>query len=156
MTCSASAYRSSARIRHKERNITDHLPERDRAGVRRRLRQAWDDPEHGRALDRLEQLEAELSHIHPGAAASLREGMAQTLTLTRLGISGPLTRTLASTNPIASMIECVRRTARNVKRWQSGEMALRCTAADTVQARAEERWPRPRRADPDPGPRGPA
>ncbi len=68
--------------------------------MRRRLRQAWDDPERGRALGRLEQLATELSHSHPGAAASLREGMAETLTLTRLRISGPLTRTLASTNPI--------------------------------------------------------
>ena len=41
-------------VRHKERNLLDHLPERDRAGVRRRLRQAWDDTDHARALDRLE------------------------------------------------------------------------------------------------------
>ncbi len=75
------------------------MPERDRAGVRRRLRQAWDDPEHGRALGRLEHLADELAHTHPRAAASLREGMAETLTLTRLGVTGPLTRTLASTNP---------------------------------------------------------
>ncbi len=91
--------------------------------MRRRLRGAWAERDHARALDRLEQLATELSHSHPGAAASLREGMAETLTLTRLGITGPLTRTLASTNPIESMIECVRRTSRNVKRWQSGEMA---------------------------------
>ncbi len=100
VTCSASEHRSSARIRHKERNILDHLPEPDRAGVRRRLRQAWDERDHARALGRLEQLASELSKSHSAAAASLREGMAETLTLTRLGISGPLTRTLASTNPI--------------------------------------------------------
>jgi len=98
-------------IGHKERNVLDHLPERDRAGVRRHLRQAWDERDHDRALGRLEQLATELSVSHPGAAASLREGMAETLTLTRLGITGPLTRTLASTNPIESMIECVRRPA---------------------------------------------
>ena len=126
-------------IRHKERNVLDHLPERDRAGVRRRMRQAWDDTDHGRALDRLEQLASELGRSHPGAAASLREGMAETLTLTRLGITGPLKRTLASTNPIESMIECVRRTARNVKRWQSGEMALRWTAAGMLEAERQFR-----------------
>ncbi len=138
-TCSASARRSSARIRHKERNVLDHLPERDRAGVRRRLRAAWAERDHARALDRLEQLVGELGRSHPGAAASLREGMAQTLTLTRLGITGPLTRTLASTNQIESMIECVRRTARNVKRWQSGEMALRWTAAGMLEAERQFR-----------------
>ena len=70
--------------------MLDHLPERDRDGVCRRLRQAWDDTDHDRALDRLEQLASELGRSHPGAAASLREGMAETLTLTRLGITAPL------------------------------------------------------------------
>ena len=126
-------------VRHKERNVLGHLPERDRPLVRRRLRQAWDDTDHDRALGRLEQLAAELSRTHPGAAASLREGMAETLTLTRLRITGSLTRTLASTNPIESMIECVRRTARNVKRWSSGEMALRWTAAGMLEAEAQFR-----------------
>lgn len=126
-------------IRHKERNVTDHLPERDRAGVRRRLRAAWDDTDHGRALERLQQLAGELERSHPGAAASLREGMAETLTLARLGIDGQLKRTLASTNPIESMIECVRRSARNVKRWSSGEMALRWTAAGMLEAERQFR-----------------
>ena len=126
-------------IRHKERNVLDHLPERDRTGVRRRLRRAWEDTDHNRALDGLELLAGELERSHPGAAASLREGMGETLTLTRLGISGQLKRTLASTNPIESMIECVRRSARNVKRWQSGEMAMRWTAAGMLEAERQFR-----------------
>jgi len=126
-------------VRHKEHNVMDHLPERDRAGVRRRLRAAWDDRDHARALDRLEALATELERSHPGAAASLREGIAETLTLTRLGIDGSLKRTLASTNPIESMIECVRRPARNVKRWSSGEMALRWTAAGMPEAERQFR-----------------
>ncbi len=65
--------------------------------------------------------------------------MAETLTLTRLGITGPLTRALASTNSIESMIECVRRTNRNVKRRQSGEMALRWTAAGMLEAERQFR-----------------
>ena len=56
---------------------------------------------------------------HPGAASSLREGMQETLTVTRLGVRGKLKRTLESTNPCESMIETVRRTSRNVKHWQS-------------------------------------
>ncbi len=126
-------------IRHKERNVLGHLPERDRALVRRRLRAAWAEPHHDRALERLELLAGELSRTHPGAAASLREGMAETLTVQRLGITGSLKRTLASTNPIESMIECVRRTARNVKRWSSGEMCLRWTAAGMLEAEAQFR-----------------
>ncbi len=121
-------------IRHKERNVADHLPERDRARVRQRLRRAWALEDHDRALDGLELLAGELERTHPGAASSLREGMAETLTLARLGIAGSLKTTLASTNACESMIECVRRTARNVKRWSSGEMALRWSAAGMLEA----------------------
>jgi len=85
--------------RHKERNVTDLLPERDREVVRGRMRAAWSltDPELAR--QRLELLEGELDRSWPDAAASLREGMDETLTLMRLGISGQLAKTLSSTNP---------------------------------------------------------
>jgi len=126
-------------VRHKERNVLDHLPERDRPQVKHRLRRAWAETDHGRALDQLRRLAIELERSHPGAAGSLREGMEETLTLTRLGISGSLKRTLESTNPCESMIECVRRSARNVKRWQSGEMALRWTAAGMLEAERQFR-----------------
>jgi putative transposase len=126
-------------VRHKERNVLDHLAERDRPLVKQRLRHAWADAQHDRALDKLEALAGELEHTHPGAAASLREGMAETLTITRLGITGSLKRTLESTNPCESMIECVRRTSRNVKHWQSGDMALRWTAAGMLEAERQFR-----------------
>ncbi len=126
-------------VRHKERNVLEHLPERDRPAVKRRLRRAWAERDHERALGALRALAAELDRSHPGAAASLREGMEETLTLTRLGIGGSLKRTLDSTNPCESMIECVRRSARNVKRWQSGDMALRWTAAGMLEAERQFR-----------------
>jgi len=126
-------------VRHKERNVTDHLPERDRPTVKRRLRRAWADTDHDRSLDALQVLASELDRSHPGAAASLREGLEETLTLTRLGIRGKLKKTLESTNPCESMIECVRRTSRNVKRWQSGDMALRWTAAGMLEAERQFR-----------------
>jgi transposase-like protein len=126
-------------IRHKERNVCDHLAERDRPAIKRRLRKAWADTDHRRALDQLEALASELHHTHPGAAASLHEGMAETLTITRLGITGSLKHTLESTNPCESMIECVRRTSRNVKHWQSGDMALRWTAAGMLEAERQFR-----------------
>jgi putative transposase len=126
-------------VRHKERNVLEHLPERDRPLVRRRLRQAWALDDHAAALERLRLLASELDHSHPGAAASLREGMAETLTITRLGVRGRLRRTLQSTNPCESMIETVRRTSRNVKRWQSGDMCLRWTAAGMLEAERQFR-----------------
>jgi putative transposase len=126
-------------LRHKERNVLDHLPERDRATVKRRLRAAWKLTDHAAALDRLHVLARELERTHPGAAASLREGLEETLTLQRLGIDGQLWRTLSSTNPIESMIEICRRTSRNVKRWQNGDMCLRWTAAGMLEAERQFR-----------------
>jgi len=126
-------------VRHKERNVLEHLPERDRPAVKTRLRRAWASENHALALDGLQVLAAELDRSHPGAAASLREGLEETLTLTRLGIRGSLKRTLQSTNPIESMVEFTRRTSRNVKRWQSGDMCLRWTAAGMLEAERQFR-----------------
>lgn len=126
-------------LRHKERNVLDHLPDADQAAVRRKLRAAWAEPHHARALEQLKRLARELEQEHPGAAASLREGLEETLTVNRLKITGSLKRTLESTNPVESMIEIVRRTQRNVKRWSSGEMALRWTAAGMLEAEQQFR-----------------
>jgi putative transposase len=125
--------------RHKERNVLEHLPERDRPAVKARLRHAWASDNHALALEGLRALVRELEHSHPGAAASLTEGLEETLTLIRLGIRGHLKKTLASTNPIESMIEIIRRTSRNVKRWQSGDMCLRWTAAGMLEAETQFR-----------------
>ena len=81
----------------------------------------------------------ELARTDPGAAASLREGINETLTITRFGVTGQLKRTLASTNPCESMIETVRRTSRNVKRWKNGDMCLRWTAAGMLEAEQQFR-----------------
>lgn len=119
---------------HKSRNVCDHLPERERPWVRAKLNAAWKDPSHDDALASLEALAAQLARVYPDAAGSLREGMTETLTLTRLGVTGALWRTLRSTNPIESMFDTVRTTQRNVKRWQPGDMRLRWTAAGMLQA----------------------
>jgi len=123
---------------HTERNVLDHLPERDRPAVKRRLRAAWKLTAHEAAIERLEALALELAHSHP-AAASLREGLAKTVTLQRLGVDQQLWRSLASTNPIESMIAICRATSRNVKRWQNGDMCLRWTAAGMLEAETEFR-----------------
>jgi transposase-like protein len=79
-------------------------------------------------------LAAELDRTHPGAAASLREGLSETLTMLRLGVPPTLARTLRSTNAIESMISICREHATNVKRWRNGQMALRWCAAGMIQA----------------------
>src|SRR3954449_2192814 len=125
--------------RHKERNVCDLLPERDRDQVRARMRAAWSLTDADLAEQRLQLLVGELEKTWPDAAASLREGMADTLTLMRLGITGQLAKTLCSTNPCESMIEVVRYTQRNVKRWQDGDMRKRWTAAGMLVAEQQFR-----------------
>jgi transposase-like protein len=125
--------------RHKERNVCDLLPERDRPRVLARIRGAWALTDAGEAQQQLERLAEELKRSWPDAGASLREGMTETLTLMRLGITGKLAKTLASTNPIESMIEIVRHTQRNVKCWQDGDMRKRWTAAGMLQAEQQFR-----------------
>ena len=124
---------------HKERNVIGHLPDAEHAWVRRKLRQGWANPDPAVAHTELEALARALGRKHPGAAASLREGLDETLTVTRLGIDGPLLKTVFSTNPVESMIEIVREHASNVKRWRDGEMTLRWAAAGMESARSQFR-----------------
>jgi putative transposase len=125
--------------RHKERNVCDLLPERDRPQTLARIRGAWALTNPLLAAQRLELLASELERTWPDAAGSLREGMDDTLTLMRLGIDGQLAKTLCSTNPCESMIEIVRYTQRNVKRWHQGDMRKRWTAAGMLVAEQQFR-----------------
>jgi transposase-like protein len=125
--------------RHKERNVCDLLPERERPMILVRIRGAWALENADLAEQRLEQLASELERTWPDAAASLREGMTDTLTLMRLRITGQLAKTLSSTNPCESMIEIVRYTQRNVKRWRDGDMRKRWTAAGMLVAEQQFR-----------------
>jgi putative transposase len=119
---------------HKIRNVRDRLPEKMRTVAERRMRAAYHAESALQAEGLLTELAAELGKTHPGAAASLREGMAETLTILRLGVPPALARTLHSTNPIESMIEICREHSKNVKRWRDGTMALRWCAAGMLEA----------------------
>jgi transposase-like protein len=119
---------------HKLRNVADRLPDHLATTVTKRMRQAYHAETALTAQAQLEALARELDRTHPGAAASLREGLAETLTVLRLGVPPTLARTLRSTNSIESMISISRTHARNVKHWQSGNMALRWCAAGMAEA----------------------
>jgi transposase-like protein len=124
---------------HKLRNVTDRLPDTVASVVAKRMRAAYRNPDPLVAQADLEALARELDRSHPGAAASLREGLAETLTIARLGVPPTLARTLRSTNSIESMIEICRDHAANVKRWQDGQMVLRWIAAGMGEARRQFR-----------------
>jgi len=124
---------------HKLRNVQDHLPEKMRGLVGRRIRTAYHADSALEAQAQLEALAKELDKSHPGAAGSLREGLAETLIVLTLGLPPTLARTFRSTNAIESMISICRHHSRNVKRWRDGQMALRWCAAGMIEASTQFR-----------------
>jgi putative transposase len=119
---------------HKRRNIADHLPDKEKAWVDAKLVRAFNhaDPEQG--LLNARHLASLLDKTYPGAASSLREGLEEMFTVSRLGIDGRLAKTLTTSNPVDSMISIARTTNRNVKNWRDGHMVLRWTAAGMLNA----------------------
>ncbi len=119
---------------HKIRNVKDHLPQRMRTTVKRRMRTAYHAGSALEAESALTALARELDKTHPSAANSVREGLTETLTVLALDVPPTLARTLRSTNAIESMIGICRERSKNVKRWRDGTMALRWCAAGMVEA----------------------
>jgi putative transposase len=119
---------------HKRRNVADHLPEAERGFIDTKLGRIFANPDPAAGLRDAKALATALARKHPGAAASLREGLEDMFTVTRLGITGTLARTLTTSNPIESMISIARATNRNVTYWRDGQMVLRWTAAGMLNA----------------------
>jgi putative transposase len=119
---------------HKRRNVIEHLPQDKHASIDRALRDAWAAGDAQLARRQLLRLAGSLHVQHPGAAASLREGLDETLTALELGLTGALYRTLRSTNPIENLNGSIAHYTRNVKRWNGGAMALRWVASALADA----------------------
>lgn len=117
---------------HKERNVTEQLPKELWPSVRHTMRQAYKSRDAVRAKKQLENLAQSLQSEHPGAAASLREGLAETLTVMRL--PDELVRSLGSTNVIENLIGSVRKLSARVQRWRDGQMTLRWICATAMDA----------------------
>lgn len=119
---------------HKRRNVLEHLPKDKHASVNRALRDAWGAGDAELAKRQLHRLASSLQGHHPGAAASLREGLEETLTVQGLGVTHALYRTLRSTNPIENLNGLIAHYTRNVKRWKDGQMVLRWVASALADA----------------------
>ncbi|EWM19130.1 LOW QUALITY PROTEIN: transposase, partial [Kutzneria sp. 744] len=110
---------------HKRRNVADHLPERERELIDRKLVRAFTHPDPELGLRAARELASGLQRTHPSAAASIREGLEEMFTVRGLGVCEALERTLSTTNPIESMISITRTTQRNVKNWKDAAMVRR-------------------------------
>jgi transposase-like protein len=119
---------------HKLRNVLDHLPEEKKDQAAWRLRAAWGQKDAKVAEKELRKTAQWLDGFSPMAAASLLEGLEETLTVQRLGIRHALCRTLSNTNLIENCFaQAAYRTGR-VKRWDGPRMILRWTAAALLWA----------------------
>ena len=119
---------------HKMRNILDYLPNYKRTWVKRRLQQAWSSETFEEAKNKLHALANSLKKDHPDAAASLREGLEETITILRLEIPGLLQKSLRSTNAIESGFSMVTKNVKNVKNWKNGTMVQRWLSAALLDA----------------------
>jgi putative transposase len=93
---------------HKKRNVKAHVPEKHLPKLDQRLGAAYQESDYEAAKKSLEDMANWLMQINPDAAVSLRQGLEKTLTVVRLGVSGALRRTLATTNPIESALSITR------------------------------------------------
>jgi len=123
---------------HKIRNVTEHLPEEQRPAVKFRMRAAYQMNEAADAKLALLRLHDELLQANPSAAASLAEGLEETLTTLQLRLPRRLNRSLSSTNGIESSFSVVERICDQVTRWQGSDHRLRWVASALLFV--ESRW----------------
>jgi len=124
---------------HKKRNVQQHLPQKHWQELARQLHAAYHETDYDQALKGLKTTARWLERLNPDAAASLREGMEETLTVVRLGVPELLRRTLATTNPIESAFSVAENVTSRVKCWRDGDMRQRWCTAGLMRAESKFR-----------------
>lgn len=120
---------------HKTRNVKDHVSKGRQPYVGRSMSEAYRSGIATTARKRLRSLASWLERNgEESAAASLREGLEETLTVLKLGLPATLRRSLATTNAIENLMGTIRRVTRNVKRWRNGSMARPWVGLGVVHA----------------------
>jgi len=129
---------------HKGRNLAALVPKARQAYVRAALRRAYQAASATAARRQLTALATWLERNgHADAAASVREGLEDTLTVLKLGLPPTLRRFFATTNCIENLIGTLRHVTRNIKRWRDGDMRRRWLGLGLL--RAGERFRRIKR-----------
>lgn len=118
---------------HKRENVVAYLPTSQQAGWRRKLQQAYEQPSYEKAKQELLRLRHELNQINQSAAASLDEGLEETLTLHRLGLFKELGMSLKTTNSLESINSQVGRMTAKVSHWRNSEQRQRWVASALLE-----------------------
>ena len=131
-TAVRKAFRNRALVQrcqwHKRENVVSCLARREQATWRQRLQRAYNRPVYPEALGALETLHCELTDRNQSAADSLAEGLDETLTLHRLGVSGVLGRSLKTTNCLEAVNGLVEERCAKVDHWQTSRQRHRWLA----------------------------
>lgn len=118
---------------HKAENVESYLDEAQKRVCARRMKEAYGQTSYKEARAGLKKLHQELQAINESAAASLEEGMEETLTLHRLGLSPELSKSLNTTNCIESVMSQLGQFTDKVDRWHNSHQLMRWTAASLME-----------------------
>jgi len=118
---------------HKRENVVDYLPKSQRAAWRRKLQRAYEKPTYEQAKAALNLLKAELRLMNESAAASLEEGLEETLTLHRLSLFSQLGISLKTTNCIESLMALVEAYTGKVDYWRNSSQKHRWVATALLE-----------------------
>ena len=113
---------------HKRENVVAYLDKPQQVIFRRRLQEAYAKTTYKEARADLEQLHRELENVNMSAANSLMEGLEETLTIHRLGLSPELAQSLSTTNCIEALMAQMGSYTDKVDRWHNSDQILRWTA----------------------------
>jgi len=126
------AFRKRAAVQrctwHKRENVVSYLPKSQQASWRRRLQRAYDRPTYAEAKAALMVLHRELEEKNQSAAASLAEGMEETLTLHRLGVYPILGLSFKTTNCLESTNALIEEMCAKVDSWKNSSQRQRWLA----------------------------
>ena len=114
---------------HKRENVVRYLPKAQQGEWRRMLQAAYERPTYEAAKTALTRLHRELRLLNASAAASLLEGLEETLTLHRLGLVRELGASFKTTNALESVMAQVERRTGRVTHWRTSDQKQRWCAA---------------------------
>jgi len=114
---------------HKRENVVSYLEGAEQVEWRRKLQAAYAHPDYADAKRALQRLLRELQVRNASAAASLEEGLEETLTLHRLGVFPELGVSFKTTNLIESVMSRLEARTHRVSRWRTSDQKLRWCAS---------------------------
>lgn len=119
---------------HKRENVVSYLNEKDEVTFRARLQSAYNQPTYEEAKTKLMEIINDLERINRTAANSLREGLEETLTLHRLGLTVELGKSLNTTNSIENVNSKLASYLRKIKYWKTPDMLARWVAMGLIES----------------------